>query len=55
MAITTGPPSNVSVGSSYPIVVEAQDGSGNVDASFNGQVTVTVAYPFDDSQGTTVI
>jgi hypothetical protein len=54
LAITTGPPSSVSVGSSYPIVVEAQDGAGNVDASFNGQVTVTVADPFDDSQGTTV-
>ena len=53
LAITTAPPGSVSVGSSFPIVVDAQNASGNVDASFNGQVTVTVADPFDDSQGTT--
>ena len=54
LTITTGPPSNVSAGSSYPVVVKAQDGSGDVDSGFNGPVTVTVIDPSDDSQETAV-
>ena len=54
LAITTGPPGSASVGSTYPIVVEAEDGAGNLDAGFNGQVTVALSYPFNDSPETTV-
>jgi hypothetical protein len=54
LAIAAGPPNTVPVGSSYPIVIEAQDGTGQVDASFNGQLTVTVDDPFSSSQGTTI-
>ena len=54
LVVTGGPPSNVSAGSSYPVVVVAEDGNGNLDSSFNGQVTVTVTDPSDDSQVTTV-
>ena len=54
LVVTTGPASIVSVGSSYPIVVEAEDGGGNLDSSFNGQVAVTVTDPSDDSVISTV-
>ena len=54
LVITTGPPSNDSVGSSCSIVVNAEDGAGNLDPSFNGEVTVTLADPLGDSPGTTV-
>jgi uncharacterized repeat protein (TIGR03803 family) len=54
LAITTGPPSLAAVGSSYPIVVEAQNGMGAVDSTFNSPVTVTVGNPFDNSTVDTV-
>ncbi len=55
LAITTGPPSTVSVGSSYPIVVVAENGSGKVDSGFNGKVTVTLGAPSGGSQLVTLI
>jgi uncharacterized repeat protein (TIGR03803 family) len=54
LAITTGVPNIAAVGSSYPIVVEALNGTGAVDSTFNGPVTVTVGNPFDNSQVDTV-
>ena len=38
--MTTQPPSSVTAGSYFGLVVRAMDGNGNVDISFNGSVTV---------------
>jgi uncharacterized repeat protein (TIGR03803 family) len=54
LLVTSILPTSVPVGTSYPILVDAEDGSGNVDSGFNGQVTVTVTNPSDDSQVTIV-
>jgi hypothetical protein len=40
LVVTTPPPGSVAAGSGFGLVVKAEDGSGNVDASFNGSVTV---------------
>lgn len=40
LVITTQPPSNVTAGVGFGLVVEVQDGLGNPDTSFNGNVTV---------------
>ena len=40
LAITTSAPSSVTAGEPFGLVVEAQDGAGNLDTSFNGNITV---------------
>ena len=40
LVVETGPPSSVPAGSTIPLVIEAVDDNGNVDASYNGPVTV---------------
>ncbi len=40
LVVTTQPPSSVNAGSSFGLVVEAEDGFGTVDTTFNGIVTV---------------
>src|SRR5262249_9399922 len=42
LVITTQPPASVVAGAGIPLVVKAEDGSGNVDASFTGSVTLTL-------------
>ena len=41
LVVTTQPPSSVSAGASFGLVVKTEDGFGNVDSTFNGTVTVT--------------
>ena len=40
LVVITQPPSSVTAGSPFGLVVAAEDGDGNVDASYNGSVTV---------------
>jgi autotransporter-associated beta strand protein len=41
LVVTTQPPDNVTAGAPFGLVVTAEDGLGNVDASYSGSVTVT--------------
>jgi hypothetical protein len=43
LVITTEPPGSVAAGSGFGLVVAAEDGSGNVDPTYNGPVTLTFA------------
>jgi uncharacterized repeat protein (TIGR03803 family) len=40
LVVTTPPPASVSAGSSFGLVVSAEDGLGTVDTSFNGTVSI---------------
>ena len=40
LVVTTQPPSTITAGSSFGLVVKAEDGLGNVDTNFNGSVSV---------------
>ena len=40
LVVTTQPPSSVTAGAPFGLVVQAEDGAGNVDTSFNGSVTL---------------
>jgi hypothetical protein len=42
MVVTTQPPHNIAAGSSFGLVVSAEDDFGKVDTSFNGSVTVAL-------------
>ncbi len=42
LVVTTQPPSTVAAGSGFGLVVAAEDGSGDVDTSFHGAVTVAL-------------
>jgi uncharacterized repeat protein (TIGR01451 family) len=42
LVITTQPPGSVAAGAGIPLVVKAEDGSGNVDGSFTGSVTLSL-------------
>ncbi len=42
MVIATEPPATVAAGTSFGLVVAAEDGHGNLDTSFNGQVSVAL-------------
>lgn len=42
LAVTSQPPGLVPIGSDFSLTVAAKDAAGNVDASFNGDVTVTL-------------
>jgi hypothetical protein len=42
LVVTTAPPSHVTAGSAFGLVVAAENGSGQVDTSFNGIVTVAL-------------
>ncbi len=44
LVVTTAPPSSVTAGSSFGLVVKDEDGLGNVVTSFNGSVTVANNY-----------
>jgi hypothetical protein len=46
LVVTTAPPSTVTAGTPFGLVVTAEDGQGNVDTSFSGSVTVTDAYGY---------
>ena len=48
LVVTTEPPSSSGAGGGFGLVVKAEDGSGTLDTSFNGNVTVA------DSSGATV-
>ena len=41
LVVTVQPPSTITAGAAFSLVVEAEDGDGNVDTSYNGSVTVT--------------
>ncbi len=43
LQIVTPPPSVVTAGSSFSIAVAAEDNSGNIGASYNGNVTISLA------------
>ncbi|MDR3637598.1 MAG: hypothetical protein P4L84_27580 [Isosphaeraceae bacterium] len=43
LVVTTEPPASVVAGASFGLVVEAEDGSGDLDTSYNGPVTVALA------------
>ena len=58
LVVTTEPPSQVIAGSSFGLVVAAENGSGSVDTSFNGTVTLTlsdVSGNVDDLAGTVAV
>jgi len=42
LVVTTEPPSSVAPGNGFGLTVAAEDGLGNVDATFNGSVTVAL-------------
>ena len=42
LVLTSPPPDSVAAGSGFALAVTAKDGAGNVDASFNGNVTVAL-------------
>ena len=42
LEVTTQPPSGVTAGTSFQVIVKATDGLGNVDQTFNGPVTLTL-------------
>ena len=44
LVVTTQPPSTLTVGSPFGLVVTAEDGQGNVDTSFTGSVTINSSY-----------
>jgi hypothetical protein len=48
LVTTTQPPQNPSAGTGFSLVVQAENGSGTLDASFNGAVTATLV-DFDDA------
>ena len=52
LVVTTPPPSEVTAGQSFTLVITAEDGFGNVDSSFEGDVTITL--PDDPSFTSTV-
>ncbi len=43
LVVTAQPPGSVTVGSDFGLTVSAEDGSGNVDTSFTGTVTVSLS------------
>ena len=43
LVVTTPPPANVTAGAPFGFVVEAELGQGNLDTSFNGDVTVRLS------------
>ncbi len=43
MAVTFGPPASVIAGDGFGVIVSAEDSSGNVDTSFNGTATISLA------------
>jgi virginiamycin B lyase len=43
LVVSAQPPASVTAGSSFSLTVQAEDSSGNLITSFNGQVTVTLA------------
>ena len=43
LLVTTQPPASVTAGSGFDLVVAAEDGFGNVDPTFTGSVTLTLA------------
>src|SRR5262249_27968364 len=44
LVVTTQPPSSVTAGAPFGLVVTAEDGLGHVDTSFQGSVTIAGAY-----------
>ena len=46
LVVTTQPPSSITAGTPFGLVVKAEDAQGNVDTSFNGSITVTNAYGY---------
>jgi FKBP-type peptidyl-prolyl cis-trans isomerase 2 len=54
LVVTTQPPSSVTAGVPFGLVVTAEDGWGNVDPSFTGNVTVADD-GWGDLQGTTTV
>ena len=46
LVVTTPPPNPILAGVPFGLVVAAEDGSGNVDTSYDG--SVTVSYPSED-------
>ncbi len=55
LVITTQPPSTVTAGAPFGLVVKAEDGLGNVDASFNGTVTLSDFQPDHTLGGTAAV
>ncbi len=46
LIFTTQPPSSVSAGATFSVVVSAEDSLGNVDTSFDGNITIVDQYSF---------
>ena len=42
LVVTTQPPQTVALNSTFDVQISAEDGSGNVDTSFNGPVTIAL-------------
>jgi hypothetical protein len=55
LVITTPPPANVTPGVDFGLVVSAENGTGAVDSSFNGSVTLSLPPNTNDTLGGTVI
>jgi hypothetical protein len=43
LAVISQPPAHLTAGSSFGVVIAAEDSAGNVDPSYSGQVTLTLA------------
>ena len=55
LVVTTQPPSNVTAGSRFGLVVKAENGKGAVDSSFDGSVTLADASFLQTLGGTTTV
>ncbi|MFI5454980.1 MAG: beta strand repeat-containing protein [Isosphaerales bacterium] len=55
LVVTTEPPSSVTAGSPFSLAVSAEDGSGNVDASYTGSVVLALASGTGTLGGTTTL
>ena len=49
LVLTSPPPDSVAAGSGFALAVTAKDGAGNVDTSFDGNVTVALGDYFGDA------
>ena len=54
LVVTTQPPSSVEAGTPFGLVVKVEDGLGNVDTNFNGDISVTSA-DFTSLQSTVTV
>lgn len=46
LVVTTQPPTNITAGSPFSLVVAAENGQGNINTSFNGVIAISDAYGY---------